>query len=75
MRIFFKTLFIWLLSCGSPKHNTQDTPAYSAAVEARFVDDQNLKINRKTSNYMLEHSSSLLNQESILLFDLFAKEN
>ena len=43
MRIFFITLFIWFLSCGSPKHNTQDTPAYSAAVEARFVDDQNLK--------------------------------
>ena len=43
MRIFFKTLFIWFLSCGSPKHNTQDAPAYSAAVEARFVDDQNLK--------------------------------
>ena len=31
------------MSCGSPKHNTQDAPAYSAAVEARFVDDQNLK--------------------------------
>ena len=31
------------MSCGSPKHNTQDPPAYSAAVEARFVDDQNLK--------------------------------
>lgn len=43
MRIFFITLFIWFLSCGSPKHNTQDAPAYSAAVEARFVDDQNLK--------------------------------
>ena len=43
MRIFFITLFIWFLSCDSPKHNTQDAPAYSAAVEARFVDDQNLK--------------------------------
>ena len=43
MRIFFNTLFIWFLSCGSPKHNTQDAPAYSAAVEAGFVDDQNLK--------------------------------